>query len=530
MRQQNSAAPLAKPNLLERAIELVAPAWALRRHQTRATMALSGGYVGAGYSERFAHWQPGVRDADGDTLRDLRELQARSHDLVRNSPIAAGAVETQVTHVIGSGLTLQSRIDAGLLGLSDEEAAAWQTYTERRFSLWADSTYCDAADELDFYEQQDLSLRTRIESGDAFVVLAAKQRPGWPFTLALQIFEAHRCSNPNRAADSDTIAGGIERDESGAPVAVHLCDRDPYATGAKWKRIPLRGSSGRRNVLHIKRKLRPGQSRGIPELAPIIGTLKQMSRYSEAEIDAAVNSAAQAVFVKMDPLAFEQLFDDKAKDELVAGASRWDGSISSGRAVNLLPGESIESPELGRPNPNFDPFMTAFMRYVGIGLNIPAEVLSKSFQSSYSAARAALLDAWRTFQIRRVRHASKFCQPIYEEWLADEVARGAISAPGFFADPLIRAAWSRSTWSGDGPGAIDPLKEAKAMRERMDIGVTTLAEETVAYDGGDWEQKHRQRAREKAARVGGGLEPAVGVAVGAPAALPSQEEPDSPDN
>ena len=477
MRPQHSAPELTRPNLLERAIELVSPAWALRRHQTRAAMALSGGYVGAGYSERFAYWQPGLRDADGDTLRDLRELQARSHDLVRNSPIAAGAVETQVTHVIGSGLTLQSRIDAGLLGLSDEEAAAWQSYTERRFALWADSTYCDAADELDFYEQQDLSLRTRIESGDVFVVLASKQRPGWPFTLALQIFEAHRCSNPNRAADSDTIAGGIERDASGAPVAVHLCDRNPSASGATWQRIPLRGASGRRNVLHIKRKLRPGQSRGVPELAPIIGTLKQMSRYSEAEIDAAVNSAAQAVFVKMDPDAFEQLFDDSAKSELVQGASRWDGTLRSGSAVNLLPGESVEAPALGRPNPNFDPFMSAFMRFVGIGLNIPAEVLMKHFNSSYSAARAALLDAWRTFQIRRVRHAAKFCQPIYEEWLADEVARGAISAPGFFADPLIRAAWSRATWSGDGPGAIDPLKEAKAMRERMDIGVTTLAED-----------------------------------------------------
>ncbi|MBA4341158.1 MAG: phage portal protein [Methylibium sp.] len=517
--------PPLKPSLLDRAIELVSPAWALRRHQTRATMALSGGYVGAGYSERFAYWQPGLRDADGDTLRDLRELQARSHDLVRNSPIAAGAVETQVTHVIGSGLTMQSRIDAKLLGLSDEEAATWQSYTERRFSLWAESTYCDAADELTFFEQQDLSLRTRIEAGDAFVVLASKPRQGWPFTLALQIFEAHRCCNPNRKPDTDEISAGIERDASGAPVAVHLCDRDPQAAGAKWTRIALRGASGRRNVLHLKRKLRPGQSRGIPELAPIISTLKQMSRYSEAEIDAAVNSAAQAVFVKMDPEAFAQLFDDDAKGQLVNGASRWDGTLRSGSAVNLLPGESVEAPALGRPNPNFDPFMTAFMRFVGMGLNIPAEVLSKHFQSSYSAARAALLDAWRTFQIRRIHHASKFCQPIYEEWLADEVARGAISAPGFFGDALIRAAWSRATWSGDGPGAIDPLKEAKAMRERMDIGVTTLAEETVAYDGGDWEQKHRQRAREKAARVQVGLEAhADGATAGAPASPPADTE------
>jgi lambda family phage portal protein len=175
--------------------------------------------------------------------------------------------------------------------------------------------------------------------------------------------------------------------------------------------------------------------------------------------------------------------------------------------VNLLPGEEIENPLQNRPNPNFDPFVSSVMRQIGIGLNIPYEVLSKHFQSSYSAARAALLDAWRTFKIRREWLATKLCQPVYEEWLADAVASGMVSAPGFFADPMIRAAWSRATWNGDGPGSIDPLKEAQAARERMDIGLTTLAEEIIAHDGGDWEQKHRQQMAERQARQESGLAP-----------------------
>ncbi|MCE2830760.1 MAG: phage portal protein, partial [Oxalobacteraceae bacterium] len=157
------------------------------------------------------------------------------------------------------------------------------------------------------------------------------------------------------------------------------------------------------------------------------------------------------------------------------------------------------------PNPNFDPFVSAVMRQIGIGMNIPYEVLSKHFQSSYSAARAALLDAWRTFRVRREWLAVKLCQPVYEEWLADAVATGLVAAPGFFADPMIRKAWSGAKWNGDGPGSIDPEKEARAARERMDIGLTTLAEEIVAYDGGDWETKHRQQVEEKEARIEGGL-------------------------
>jgi len=523
---------LPAPSLLERAIGYLSPAWAYERHKSRAMTAMSGGYVGAGYSERFAAWSPGVRDADGDTLRDLRMLRSRSRDLVRNSPIAAGFVETKVGHVVGSGLTLQSRIDADALGLTEQQAEAWQRNTERRFGVWAASVFSDAAGEQDFYEQQDLALRTQIESGDAFAVLAHKPRADWPFKLAVQIIEADRVCNPNQAGDTEQIAGGLERDEYGEPIAAHICSHHPGSIvamrGVKWSRVAFRGAqSGRRNLLHLKRKLRPGQSRGLPELSPIIGTLKQMERYATAEIDAAVNAAAQAVFAKMDPEAFDDIFDDGAKKSIVDKASQWDGGITSGRVINLLPGEDIVAPDLGRPNPNFDPFFSAFMRFVGMGLDVPVEVLTKHFQSSYSAARAALLDAWRTFKARRLWLSAKFCQPVYEEWLADEVAEGRIAAPGFFADALVRAAWSAASWSGDGPGALDPLKEATAAEKRMDIGLSTLADETLAYSGGDWRANHAQRVREVDARVEDGLQ--ASPTAPKPAAGGSRQAPEPAD-
>jgi lambda family phage portal protein len=527
--QASAALP---PNLLERAIQSVAPGWALRRHKARIAMAATGGYGGAGYSERLSNWLPGAGSADSDTIRDLPELRGRSRDLVRNSPIAGGAVEIQATHVVGSGLMLQSQIDAELLRLSPEAAAAWQRRAERRFLLWANDTRCDAFDELNFFELQDVGYRSAYESGDAFVVLAQRARADWPFRMALQLIEADRASNPNRRPDSEGLMAGIERDADGAKVAVHLCSHHPGTVlpqAATWTRVPFRGAnSGRRNVLHLVRKLRPAQTRGVPELATIIGTLKQMARLSDAEIDAAVNAAASAVFVKMDPDSFADLYDDEAQRLVIEKAGQWDGGLRPGRAVNLLPGEDVSSPAPGRPNPNFDPFMSAFLGYVGMGLNIPKEVLTKHFQASYSAARAALLDAWRTFMVRRSWLARRFCQPVYEEWLADEVAAGRIAAPGFFTDEVVRAAWCGTTWSGSGPGALDPLKEAKAMRERTDVGVTTLADEVVAYDGGDWEQKHAQRRRETRARLADGLQALPAAAPAAPggrsAALPDPDD------
>jgi len=80
------------------------------------------------------------------------------------------------------------------------------------------------------------------------------------------------------------------------------------------------------------------------------------------------------------------------------------------------------------------------------------------------------------------------------------VAIGRIHAPGFFADPLIRKAYCGAEWVGDGPGSIDPLKEAMAAEKRIELEISTRAAESILHDGGDWEAKHRQRAKEERMR------------------------------
>jgi capsid protein len=70
------------------------------------------------------------------------------------------------------------------------------------------------------------------------------------------------------------------------------------------------------------------------------------------------------------------------------------------------------------------------------------------------------------------------------------------------------------------------LKEAKAVRERIDVGLTTLSEETVAYDGGDWESKHRQRAREASERVEDGLQAPVTALISPPPLVEDEYDED----
>src|SRR5580704_1537957 len=99
-----ATAPKVPETLLDRVIGYVAPERALRRMKARTAMAIVGGYVGGKYERNSLRgWFTAANSADVDTVYDLITLRSRSRDLVRNTPIATGAVGTMLTNVIGSG-------------------------------------------------------------------------------------------------------------------------------------------------------------------------------------------------------------------------------------------------------------------------------------------------------------------------------------------------------------------------------------------------------------------------------------------
>lgn len=515
-------------NMLDKLIAYVSPKAAARRLMARAALSSVGAYSGAGGGyvgarrDRAATsaWNPAGGSPTTDIIPDLPALRSRSRDQLRNAPLAVGAINTNVGHVIGTGLSCAPAIQGELLGLTDDDAAEWNSRTGHRFKVWAASTDCDIARACNFFGLQDLGYRTELSSGDAFFLTPLVRREG-RVQLALQGIEADRICNPDRKPDSDTLIDGVEIDRAtGEAIAVHVADRHPgeiNTAGTKWTRVAIRGGTGRRNVLHMMEHLRFGQYRGVPWIAPILEPLKQLNKWTDNELAAAVASSVFAVFVKMETEAFHDLFqNNESVKSTLDGAEQWSGEMSGGKAVHLLPGEDVTTATPGRPNPEFDPFWTAMVRQMGMALGLPYEVLVMHFQSSYTAARGAFLMAAKFFKCRRDRVVTQFCQPVYELWLANEISNDRIQAPGFFSSPEIRAAWCNAVWTGDGAGALDPVKEVAAARARVDMGISTLDAESILHDGVDWATKHRQRAKEIAAQKRDGT-------YVAPAGAPSQQ-------
>lgn len=499
-----------KQNWIDKAIGYINPQAGLKRTEARVRMALFGGYTGARRDRRQTKgWKTTDGSADSVTLPDLPDLRERSRDLMRNAPLAIGAVNTVVTNVVGTGLRVQSRIDREILKpylKTDEQADAFERHAERIFRLWANSSDCDITRTQNFKELQNLILRSCLESGDIFVVRRYSEYKGKLVGLALQVVEADRVANPDFKADTEKLAGGVEMDTVGSPVAYHITEHHPgdYTKGEnKSIKLPAFAEDGSRQVFHIFTRVRPGLTRGIPYLAPVIESLKQIDKYTEAEIMSAVISSMFTIFVKSEEE--EGLGAMTPTSETGANPRDSDYKIAPGAILDLQPNESIEIADPKRPNQAFDPFVQAILRQIGVALEIPFEILIKHFTASYSAAQAALVEAWKFFSARRSWLSDKFCQPIYELVITEAVAKGLLKAPGFFSNPIIRAAYLGSEWIGPPRGQIDQLKEIKAAETRVNLGITTLAEETAQITGGDWERKHPQSAKEQRMRKEAGL-------------------------
>jgi lambda family phage portal protein len=505
-RQIREALADAKPNLVDRVVSYFNPVSGAQRLRSRMFMAVAGGYTGASRARRqTSEWKfTKNASADADTLPDLQELRDRSRDLVRNAPLATGALAGVVTNVVGTGLALQSRVDREVLGMSEEQAAKWQKETEREFNLWFESTACDATRTLNGYELQALVLRSMLESGDVFVTTPMRKLAGMPYELTLQVFEADQVSNPNHAMDTDTLAGGVELDGFRAPVAYHFQRSHPgslHRINLAWDRVPAFGAkTGRRQVIHLYNKLRPGQTRGVPYLAPVIETLKTLSTYVEYELMATVVASMFTVFVESERGGLDPADPSGIAQETGAKGSDKDVKLGSGAIVDMNPGEKITIANPGRPNQAFDAFVDALCGFVGLALELPKEVLLKHFTASYSASRGALLEAWKFFRGRRACVGCGFCDPVYETWLDEAVAKGRRPAPGYFTDPAIRLAYLGAEWVGDGPISVDPVKDVTAADLRVRLGISNRQKESALYDGGDWEKNHEQLAREAARR------------------------------
>lgn len=505
-------------NMMDKAIAYLWPDRAARRAVARKTLSvIDSGYgnYGANLTKRSMRgWRYYGGSPQEDIEDNLDVLRQRSRDAYMGIPIAAAMIKTMRTNVVCSGLVPTPQVDADFIGLDEKQADELQAQIVREFNLWADSTDCDADGVDNFWKLQMLAYISELMNGDAFAVLPYDEQPWKPYGLQVRLIEADRICSPDkydRLAPCEVnghsvyrIVQGVETDKMGRVVAYWICDRHPLAkldhNELKWQRIEVRGElTGNRNILHIMKRERAGQLRGVPMLAPVLESLKQLGRYTEAELDAAMVASMVTVMIQKDSPSttapFGQVPLEAAKDSSTP-PDELGIELAPAAIFDLAPGEKANMLDPKHPTTTYDGFVTAEAKQIGAAAEIPVEVLFKSFSSNYSASRGALNEFWRVCDMERSGFANSFCQPVYERWFAEAVARGRINAPGFFNDPAVARAYLGCRWNGPARTNLDAKSEIEAATLRIQSGISTAEQETAQMTGGSYAANIRQRKRE----------------------------------
>lgn len=448
-------------------------------------------------------------------------LRLRSRDLYMSSSFVGSILHARREGVIGRGLELDAKVDAEALGLELDEATRIERRIEAAFARWSRNVGTDGESLTAILR---LAYFSMIVNGD---VIADIHVDVDARTIRVSLVESDCIVTPPDAYGNERVRSGIELGPGGRSVAYwmatgFLFNSDGFPVRYYRRRKFMAGFNALATgeflfprsgaiLAHVPFE-RPGQLRGLPIVSRIIRDAKQTDRYMEAELDAAVVASKPALF-RTHPAVEAQAEVDMLDSFGVPASAGMDTvrpSVSetamppehepplnygNGLMVDLWDGADMKAFNPSRPNPEYSEFINHKMAEISSSLGVSAEVALKRWNASYSASRAALLDAQQGYEIDRALFVDQLLRPIYNAWLdlhADE-----LGLSGYYTDPVRRTAWRCAEWIGEQLPNIDPTKEIDAAAKRVQLCVSTLAREAQVATGTDIAANIRQRGYEE---------------------------------
>jgi len=420
--------------------------------------------------------RPGNHTANELLTSNLPQLRAWCRHLERNNPTARAGVEALVALVVGTGIAL--------------EPETGDPRTDKLIrEQWVEYIANCTVNGLDLYHIQGQAFRDVPTAGELlwrFVVLPDRAKQGL-IPLAIMPLEAewldeNSVSFNGPDGDGNTRVGPILYDPFGRPINYRL--RNPEAlTAAESETVAAD------DIVHDFEKRRSLQGRGEPWFAPLVETLQQERDLVDAELKAAVNTAAMAMVITSeyhDPLdtTEEGDTDDPAQ------------SIRLGGVARMYPGESVEAFSHTRPSQQIKPFREMLRGDIAAALRIPSRFLDRDVsRANYSSMRADMLDTDRLLAPVREWYGHATAGRLYKKVLPYLAIKAGIPVPKKTGYRLLP----------DGQPYVDPQKDAEAAITAINAGLTTHEKE-VGKRGEDYKKVWVQLAKEKKEAAALGLE------------------------
>lgn len=336
-------------------------------------------------------------DADSAHSIDVRHsLIHRSRYEIGNNGYADGIVQTYATDLVGCGPTL--RMQTGSDGFNRMVENQWYQWTNA--IQWRRKLWCMA--------------HAKLQDGEAFGVLRLNRRVKHPIPLDVVLYEAEQVQTPYVEFDDDGHIDGIKFDEFGNPLWYDLMLQHPGAVSTysgffESERIPAN------RMLHWFKMRRPGQHRGIPELASTLQVGASSRRMREATVSA-VESAA-----RLGAVLLHTGFTPSEVEELLPMSTT---ETVRGMMTALPAGWSADQMKAEHPNATYQDFLRSQISELARPKNMPYnKAACDSSSYNFASGRLDHITYYDCLDSERYDCNEQVCDPLFEVWFDAAVFR-----------------------------------------------------------------------------------------------------------
>jgi len=435
-------------------------------------------------NENEKHWA----QADGLSANAAinHEVRKKTRDRARyemaNDPYASGMQQTKKISVIGSGprpsFLLDDNVEAGL-------------ELQRRFMQWARAVRLPA-------KLRSIYGAYCGSDGEGFAVRIHNPNVSDDVpSLDYRVYETEQFASPYFDLQSANYIDGVRLDPiTGEAVSYTLLGQHPgdqfiWSSGALDHEVITAD-----RVLHLFRRDRPGQIRGVSHMAPALPLYAKRRRFTMATITAAETAASIAAVLYADHAALTDediaSLDDDAFFDLPRGS------------MPVMPlGYKLGQLKSEHPSTTYDMFNRAILSEIARCFGMPYNIAAaNSADMNYASGRMDDQNWRRLVDVERRWFEQEILDRILSDWL-DE----AFLIPNYLPRSLGSFAGGEipHRWYWDPAPHVDPEKEATGFALLWDRGIGLDEDyiyETLGKDPAEfYASAARQNKRRKEANM-----------------------------
>lgn len=394
-----------------------------------------------------------------------QKMRARARYELANNSYAAGMASTWSHDLVGTGPRLH-------LDLGPDSDAELVRKIEMAVYDWSVN--------IDLAKKLRIAKHTKISDGEVFGVQTTNRSLDG-VQVDLRLIESDQCVSPT-GFPTETDVDGVEFDGDGNPARYWFTRNHPGSLTPGWTLDGTWHDAGK--VHHWYHATRPGQHRGVPEIAPALELFAMLRRFTLATVTAAETAADFAAILKTTMPA-----DGGGAASLETLETM---PITRGMAIAAPDGWEPVQMKAEHPTSSYDSFVKRLLNEISRCIDMPYIVAAMdSSTANYSSMRGDYLVYRKHQATERGDLERVVLDPLLNKWL-DEAAL----VPNLIPNGLPPVAEWNWSWTWDGHEHVDPTKESEAEAMQLASNTATLAE-ICSKRGKNWQQVLRQRAVER---------------------------------